>query len=1288
MNRLLQALCLLPIAGYGIAVSYAQVRTLTVNSTQFTNQPVTVSPVDNASQGNGTSPFTRTYNNGTNVTLAAPYTSFVKWQKDGVQVSTDPTTTVAMDANHTMTAVYLSNPPLGPFTNGSFENEFTGWYWYGSAQTVKVKTGLPSTNGSTVIEFNSSNSPNDGGLVQSFTTTPGKSYTVTFDQGVLSYTNAPQVMRVHVAGTSNLLTQDFSLNGIGGGNVNYASRSVSFTADSATTTLSFFDKSSTTNSIDLLLDNVAVNETGAPVLGTNALSNGSFEQDYNGWSPAGATRIEAPGPPYTTDGLKMLSFNVGEAPTDGAVSQSFATTPGASYSVQFDFGTLGYKDSQQTIRTLVTGSGTLLNQTASVTCRPDYVIVWAAVSYTFIANSQVTTLTLSDASATGNALDGFLDNVRVIGTTGGGNTAPVAVADSYSTGTNTPLAISAAGVLANDTDAQANLLTAAINAGPGHGTVTLNPNGSFTYTPTAGYTGADSFTYHANDGSMDSNIATVSISIGTVTGANVLLNGSFESNFSNWTTTGNQVIQSSAPYTATNGTKLVGFNGANLTPNGVLSQSFTTIAGQSYTLAFDAGVLSYNTNSQMLQVTVNGSATLLTRVITINGPGGGNTLWQPQSFNFVADSTVSTLTFRDQSSSTNGLDLVLDNVRVTGQAGTIDTAPVAFADSYPTPLNTVLVVAASGVLSNDTDGEGDSLSAALHAVPTHGSLTLNPNGGFTYTPNNGYSGPDSFTYHASDGVLDSNVATVSLTVGSPGSQLLVNGSFESGFSGWTATGNQFVESSSPYAATDGSQLAAFNGGNLTANAVLSQTFTTVAGQTYTLAFDAGVLAYNTNSQQLQATVDGSANLLTLVINPIGAGNGTNVWSPKTYTFVADSTVTTLTFRDQSVATNGIDLTLDNVRINGSPAVSNTAPVAVADSYTAVQNTTLSISGSGVLANDTDAESNSLTAAQVSNVAHGTLALNANGGFTYTPFSGYAGPDSFTYKANDGALDSNAATVSINVTAASPQLLVNGSFESNYTGWSTSGNQIIESASPYAATNGAKLVGFNGRNLSPNAVLSQSFATVAGQTYSLTFDAGVLSFVSAQQKLQVTVDGNVNLLNQLITINATNTGTSVWSSRSFSFTANSSSTTLTFTDKSTATTSLDLLLDNVKVASNAAPAALPSSLLVDSPVSRIPEADPLPVPDTSSLSGPSVVKGTIPKPSVGLEVIGGKKYLVLTLAKPAVPDGVKRVVEVSPDLQNWFSGTKHTTIITDNEKVLKVRDNTPIRPGTKRYIRLK
>ena len=98
------------------------------------------------------------------------------------------------------------------------------------------------------------------------------------------------------------------------------------------------------------------------------------------------------------------------------------------------------------------------------------------------------------------------------------------------------------------------------------------------------------------------------------------------------------------------------------------------------------------------------------------------------------------------------------------------------------------------------------------------------------------------------------------------------------------------------------------------------------------------------------------------------------------------------------------------------AAANTAPVAAADSYSTANATALSVTAPGLLANDTDADGNALSASALTQPAHGTLSLAANGSFTYTPASGFSGTDSFTYRAYDGQAYSATTTVSIAVTA--------------------------------------------------------------------------------------------------------------------------------------------------------------------------------------------------------------------------------------------------------------------------------
>src|SRR5207302_328936 len=103
-------------------------------------------------------------------------------------------------------------------------------------------------------------------------------------------------------------------------------------------------------------------------------------------------------------------------------------------------------------------------------------------------------------SFTYKANDGTADpNVATVAiTVNAVNDAPVAVNDAYNVNEDTVLNVAPPGVLGNDTDVDANTtLSAAVVAGPAHGSLTLNGNGSFTYTPVANYNGADSFTYKA-----------------------------------------------------------------------------------------------------------------------------------------------------------------------------------------------------------------------------------------------------------------------------------------------------------------------------------------------------------------------------------------------------------------------------------------------------------------------------------------------------------------------------------------------------------------------------------------------------------------------------------------------------------------------------------------------------------------------------------------------------------------------------------------------------------------------
>jgi len=128
---------------------------------------------------------------------------------------------------------------------------------------------------------------------------------------------------------------------------------------------------------------------------------------------------------------------------------------------------------------------------------------------------------------------------------------------------------------------------------------------------------------------------------------------------------------------------------------------------------------------------------------------------------------------------------------------------------------------------------------------------------------------------------------------------------------------------------------------------------------------------------------------------------------------------------------GNSIYIDDVSIAGTPAGVNQPPVAVDDSYSTPQDTSLDVPAPGVLGNDYDPDNgpSSLTAELVSGPSHGTLTFNSDGSFVYTPNTGFSGTDTFTYRAFDGANYSNVATVTINVTVVPniPPVAVNDTF---------------------------------------------------------------------------------------------------------------------------------------------------------------------------------------------------------------------------------------------------------------------
>ncbi|MGA8809941.1 MAG: Ig-like domain-containing protein, partial [Thermoanaerobaculia bacterium] len=292
---------------------------------------------------------------------------------------------------------------------------------------------------------------------------------------------------------------------------------------------------------------------------------------------------------------------------------------------------------------------------------------------------------------------------------------------------------------------------------------------------------------------------------------------------------------------------------------------------------------------------------------------------------------------------------------------TCNRPPVAVNDNYTVAEGGTLNVPAPGVLTNDSDPDGDPITAVLVSGPAHASsFALNANGSFTYVHDGSETTSDSFTYRASDGSSTSNLATVNINV-TPVNDV-------------------------PVAHNDAATVA--------------------EGGTINMAAP-GVLANDTDPDGPSALtailVSGPAHASSFVLNPNGS-----------YVYIHDGSETTsdsFTYQaSDGVATSNIA----TVSITITPV--NDAPVANNDTYSVAEGGTLNQSAPGVLGNDTDADSPTLTAVLVSGPAHASsFALNANGSFTYVHDGSETTSDSFTYRANDGSLNSNVATVNITVT---------------------------------------------------------------------------------------------------------------------------------------------------------------------------------------------------------------------------------------------------------------------------------
>jgi len=325
------------------------------------------------------------------------------------------------------------------------------------------------------------------------------------------------------------------------------------------------------------------------------------------------------------------------------------------------------------------------------------------------------------------------------------NAPPVSVNDAYSVYANLSLNVDGPGVLANDSDAEEAVLKAQLVNGPAHGTVTFNTNGSFSYKPDGSYTGTDSFSYWATDGTVTGNVASVSI---TVMPALVLDSVSLDPATVQGGTTTQCTLKLSGP-APSGGVEA-------MLSNGTYNVSVAVAGGS------DTAILPINTQPVATSASVTIYATyggvVKSTTLTINPPALGSLSITPERVT-GGSSSLGTITLSGPAPS-GGLAVTM----ASGSVNSSITVP-AGSDSVSFPITTQPVAS----------GTSYDISASLNGVTKTARLLVDPPvlSQFVMTPDSVTGGATSQGQVVLSGPAPADGVTVTLSDGSISSGLLV-----------------------------------------------------------------------------------------------------------------------------------------------------------------------------------------------------------------------------------------------------------------------------------------------------------------------------------------------------------------------------------------------------------------------------------------------------------------------------------------------------------------------------------